>query len=335
MKSFAFIVCPNLLEQLRGLKPVLKLVPGFLLKSGAGDLMPFTVSHIKRIRSSLGEEIEGHIIACPLINSMGLKREAILDRLIRAVNLAKLSKPAILGLNGCASIIENNGYAIQKNLKIPVTTGKTLTAWSILESVYRTVKNQNIALENSKLTIIQATSPIGILCAKKFSEFLPRIVLCADNSAGLNALKEEILCLNSVEITLEKNADEAVKDADIVIEASGAGNPAFDHANLKPKSIFCSICHKEGLGATGQQKGIITINAGLIRPPFPASQIMRAGLPKGTISASLAETMLLTFEEKIASYFLTDSLNADRLEEIADIAVRHGFEVWAPQAPIL
>jgi predicted amino acid dehydrogenase len=62
---------------------------------------------------------------------------------------------------------------------------------------------------------------------------------------------------------------------------------------------------------------------------------MRAGLPKGTISASLAETMLLTFEEKIASYFLTDSLNADRLEEIADIAVRHGFEVWAPQAPIL
>lgn len=59
------------------------------------------------------------------------------------------------------------------------------------------------------------------------------------------------------------------------------------------------------------------------------------GFSKGTIYASLAETILLTFEEKFVSYSLGDYINLDKLEEIADIAVRHGFEVWVPDAPVL
>ena len=27
--------------------------------------------------------------------------------------------------------------------------------------------------------------------------------------------------------------------------------------------------------------------------------------------------------------------NLDKLEEIANIAARHGFEVWVPQAPVM
>ena len=49
----------------------------------------------------------------------------------------------------------------------------------------------------------------------------------------------------------------------------------------------------------------------------------------------MAETMLLTLEEKFVTYSLGESINLDKLEEIADTAVRHGFEIWAPEAPVL
>jgi predicted amino acid dehydrogenase len=49
----------------------------------------------------------------------------------------------------------------------------------------------------------------------------------------------------------------------------------------------------------------------------------------------MAETLLLTFAEKFISYSLGENINLDKLEEIADIAVQHGLEVWVPEAPVL
>ena len=59
------------------------------------------------------------------------------------------------------------------------------------------------------------------------------------------------------------------------------------------------------------------------------------GLPKDMVYACVAETMLLTFEMQFVNYSLGDNINPDKMEEIADIAVRHGFEVWVPDAPLI
>jgi predicted amino acid dehydrogenase len=49
----------------------------------------------------------------------------------------------------------------------------------------------------------------------------------------------------------------------------------------------------------------------------------------------MAEAILLTFEGRFVSHSLNEETNPDNLEEIADIAVQHGFEVWVPEAPVL
>ena len=53
------------------------------------------------------------------------------------------------------------------------------------------------------------------------------------------------------------------------------------------------------------------------------------------IQPSLAEIVLLLLDGKFISYSLGENSNLDKLEEIADIAVQHGYEVWVPEAPIL
>jgi fatty aldehyde-generating acyl-ACP reductase len=77
------------------------------------------------------------------------------------------------------------------------------------------------------------------------------------------------------------------------------------------------------------------IQLGLIKAPFQEKWSRRLGLSAGVIPTQLAETLLLTLEEKFVSYSLGEYVNPDQLEEIADFAARHGFEVWVPQAPIL
>ena len=44
---------------------------------------------------------------------------------------------------------------------------------------------------------------------------------------------------------------------------------------------------------------------------------------------------LLTLDEKFVNYSLGDYVNLEKMEEIADLAVQYGFEVWVPGAPVL
>jgi predicted amino acid dehydrogenase len=48
------------------------------------------------------------------------------------------------------------------------------------------------------------------------------------------------------------------------------------------------------------------------------------------ICSYMAETMLLTLENKCVNYSLGEQINLDKLEDIANIAVRHGFEINLP-----
>jgi predicted amino acid dehydrogenase len=77
------------------------------------------------------------------------------------------------------------------------------------------------------------------------------------------------------------------------------------------------------------------VEAGLIKLPYPVELPLNFGLPKDLVPASLAETMLLALEERFVNYSVGLNMNLDKLEEIADVATKHGFEVWAPDAPVL
>lgn len=338
MKTFAFVANPINIEQLKGFWPITRIMPDFLIKSFLKNIPPFKISHIKKVRSIQGKEIEGYFIACPLLPKQMVELEGrfVLDKIIAAGHIAERLGAKILGLGGYTSIVGDKGYTIAKNLKIPVTNGNTFTVWSVFEAMYRVAKIKNIDLKKSTLAVIGATGSIGSLCTRKLSYYVPKITITAKDRDKLERLKETIAHLNPIEVDIEEDVHKAVKDKDIVITTTSTPETLFNIEELKPNTIVCDVSiPKDIVCKKNLRQDITIIEGGLIKLPYPADFRVNTGLPKDKVYAPMAETMLLTLEEQFVNYSLGDNINLDKLEEIADIAVQHGFEVWVPEAPVL
>lgn len=335
MKSFAFIVTPINIEQLKELWPPIRLMPNFLLKPTLKKISPFKLSHVKNFQSAQACGIEGFIIICPLFtqNKTESQEEFIIDKIIDSGRLCENLGVKIMGLNSYTSLIEEKIIKVAKNIKVPITAGNALTAWSIFEAIYRFTKSKKINLKKSTLAIVGATTAVGNLCSKKLCEYVKKIILISEDEKKTERIRETILEINSIEVVIEQNLDIALKEADVVVDASLPQEEFIQTSQLKKDTIFCQIFgHKQ---ISGELNDVTVLNAGLIKLPQPVDLGLDFKLPDNVISSSIAETMLLTLEEKFVDYSLGDNINPDKLEEIADIAAKHGFEVWVPEAPIM
>ncbi len=290
MKKFAFIVSPANIRQLKSLWPASRLIPDFLIWLFSNSLPRFKLLRVKEIRSKQGKAISGFLVICPLFpqQASSLGEELILDRIIFAGNAAHKMGAKIVGLDFYpASIADKEFDTVSKSLKVPITSGHALTAWSIFEGIFRVAKARKIDLRDSSIAVKGDANIALNLAVKKLSDHLGKLIP-------------------------ESYTEEEAKNADIVIRAD-PGCSIWMNLRSEPASI----------------------ELGLIKLPFALDWSRQMGLAGGVVPAALAETMLLAFEDKFISYSLGDYINPDKLEEIADIAVRHGFEVWVPQAPLL
>lgn len=335
-KTFAFILHSRSVEELKKSYPLFRMVPDFILKRSFRAIAPFKVFQVKHVRSIRDKEIRGFFIDCPLLYEAGQEIEERLafGKIFSAANLARKMGAQILGTDGCTSLFKDGGETVAKHLYMPFTNGNALTAWTVLEAVYRTAKAKGLDLKSSTVAIIDAASPLGSLCARKLAEYAARVILSGSEQDKLETLKEKILSLNSIEATIEANAHRAMREAAIIVIA-GSGLKEIPE-NLEAGKIICYVSAAEELVDKLEIRDDITgVEAGLIKLPYPVDLQLNLGLPKDLVSASLAETMLLALEERFVSYSGGENINLDKLEEIADIAAKHGFEVWVPDAPVL
>jgi predicted amino acid dehydrogenase len=338
MKTFAFIVHPISIKQVKDFWPPTRLMPDFLLKSLLKNTPPFKVSQIKRVRSIQGKETEGYFINCPLLpqQMLDLDEKFVLNKIIAGGHIAEKLGASILGLGGYTSVVADKGYSVAQNLKVPVTTGNTLTAWSVFEAIYRFAKHKNIDLKKSTLAVIGATGSIGSLCTRKFCDYVAKIIITARHRDKLERLKADIQRFYPINIIIGEDAHQVVKEADIVITTTSAPEAILSIEEFNPKSIVCDVSVPKNITTRENPNSDITvIDGGLIKLPYSADFGVDTGLPEDIIYACMAETMLLALEERWVSYSLGDNLNLDKMEEIADMAAKHGFTVWVPGAPIL
>lgn len=339
MKSFALIVNPVTIEQLKKYWPAARFLPDFLLRQLLKGGRPFKIAQLRRIKSILGMQAQGYIILCPISLRKTpeiLKEGFVLDNLLEASHIAERLGANIIGLAGFDPVLNDRDYnALIKKIRIPVTDGKALAAWSVFESIYRVAKTKHIDLKDMSLAVIGAKQPLGGLCARKLSDVVKTITLVAKQKSELEKLKESISIQSAVEIILEEDAGRAARNSDIVVNFNGLLPDLIQE--LKPSAILCDIQSScEGPAKANRRRDITFIRGGLVKLPYPPGPGMTsAGLPDDIICARTAEAVLLTLEEKFKNYSLGDFVNLDKLEEIADISARHGFEVWVPEAPLL
>lgn len=334
MNNFAFIVTPVAIEELKSYWPALRLLPPPLIKPFLKKLPPIKIIKIKKVKSTRGTETAGFLIICSLAGK-SLAELSVLETIVSATQKAQELGARIIGLGGYAAKVADSspGFAF-KDLKLPVTTGSALLAWSAVEQVYRVAKIKKMDLKRSTAAILNASSPAGSLCSKKFADYVNKVIIAGDNPDKLVKLKDIVSYLNpTIEVQIEEDAGSAARKANIIIDLDGS-LPAGE--KLKSNAILCGM-YPEGSNFKVRKlrSDIAFIEAGLVKLPFPEKLFNNFSREPGVIPAAMAETMLLALEEKFVTYSLGERVNLDKLEEIADTAVRHGFEIWAPGAPAI
>lgn len=274
MKNFAFIVSPINVKQLQKLWPAMKLFPDFIIKSFSNSLPPSKVFRIKDIRSKQGAHVDGFLIVCPLLPEQmsSLGEDLVLDRVISAGHTAEKLGARIVGLDCFAASIADKGYnTLVKSLKIPVTSGHALTAWSVFEGVYRIAKAKKIELKESSLAIIGSVSTALSLSARKLADYVERVILVDKEGEKVEMLREAILASTNIEVVIENNTREAVKNAQIVIKESCREESAADFKpqDLKSNAVFCHIpSFYNGFNKSILRSDVTFAELGLIKLPF-------------------------------------------------------------------
>ncbi len=337
-KTFAFILHSGSVEELKKSYPLFRMVPDFILKRSFRAIAPFKVSQLKNVRSIRGKEVRGFFIDCPLLVEEGqaMEERLVLGKIFSAAALAKKMGAQILGTDGCAALLKDNREAFARHIYLPFTDGGALTAWSVFEAVYRAAKAKGVDLKRASVAVIEATDPLGNLCARKLSESARKIILSGKDSRKLSLLKDTLANLYPAEVVIEEMKLRAIREADIAIITGSASGFIMDIDNPGAGKIICYV----SLSAPAADKlksweGITAVEAGLMKLPNPTDLQLSTGLSKDVVSTALAETMLLALEERFMNYSCGENINIDKLEEIADIAAKHGFEVWVPEAPVL
>jgi fatty aldehyde-generating acyl-ACP reductase len=332
MNSFAFFISPKTFKQIADFWPIAKILPASLLHPFLKNNLPFKVAHIK-IHPSSKKEILGHFIITNILpeENNSLNENALLNKIISAAHIAQHLNAGIMGLDRYSAIAAEKGLPFDKGLKIPLTSGSAYNAWSIFEGIYRIVRNRKIDFARLSLAIIGATNSIGSLCARKFSEIFSRMIIYANEKEQLQDLKQSLNQLNPVEVIIEQDIHKTINDAEVVVVTTDIKNDSLELKEFKQNAVVCDgSCNMDILSKAGARQDITIFAGGLIKAPFGVDKRASLGLPQDIISASLAETMLLTLEEKLVDYSMGDNINLDQMEEIADIAARHGFEVFVP-----
>lgn len=332
METFAYLTNIENIKHLKKIWPLARLTPDFALKSFLKNSPPFKVYKLTDIQSANGKRINGYLINLLLFSKQIIDSDEkfIVNKVISAIDIAQNLNAEIVGLGG---ILSDEKFTYAKKLKLPVANGTFYTAWSIIETIYRATKDSGIELKKSNLAVIGASSAVGALCCKRLSFYVSKIIISGSQEEELKALKNSIVDLNSIEVNIEKNPEKAAGEADIVIFTPSAKRSLVNIEKLKKGSIACCIFPNNDLSTLGnKRRNKKIIECGLVKLPHPYKSSAKLGLPEGIIPAALAETMLLTLDNKATSQYLTDNTDIDRLEEIANIAVRHGFETWMPVA---
>jgi fatty aldehyde-generating acyl-ACP reductase len=331
MKTFAFLFHPTSMRQIKHFWPITSILPSSVIKSFLKGQKP-KVIHIKKLRSQAGNEIDGYIIMSPILpeSILEIDEESILHKIVEAGSIAKGLGADILGLEGYFATIADKKPMIYKHLKTAITSGTTFTAWSVFESIYMTTQIKKIDLKKCTITIFGPNNAIGSLCSRKFAEHAAKIILTGGITQKLDHLKESMLGLPAT-VVVEQDTPKAVKQADIVINCYNGPSVLFDVADIKPNAIVCDAAVFKHVADKARLRSDITIiDCGIIKLPLAQKLSTTLSEDDNMICSYMAETILLALEDKFVNYSLGEQINLDKLEDIANIAVRHGFEISVP-----
>lgn len=332
MDRFAFIIHPLEREDIYRKFSWAEKMPETVVDQFVKLIPPLNVAHITGVKSKTGKEIEGYFIALPLTarQILTLPLEKVLKKIIKACRMAEDLGAKIIGLGAFTSVVGDKGITIAREVDIPVTTGNSYTVATAIEGVKLAAGKMGHRLDNSTLVVVGATGSIGRAVSLMMSRDVKHMILVARNIERLELLKEELQRVNpELDVSYTLNVGQAIQEAQLVISASGAVEALIDPSSIQPGAVICDVARPRDVAASvsRERDDVLVIEGGIVEVPGEVNFNFNFGYPPGTAYACMAETMLLTLEERFEDYSLGPIIEIEKVQETLQMAEKHGFKL--------
>jgi acetylornithine/succinyldiaminopimelate/putrescine aminotransferase/predicted amino acid dehydrogenase len=268
-------------------------------------LLPFTSAWVKRLMDDRRFDVPRMLVQ-------------------RGVDLAASLDCTIVSLGQYTSIVTRNGTSLSTR-GMGLTTGNSFSIALACEAVERARADRNGHPGRSTLAIVGAAGNIGRTCAEILAPRFGRIILLGSRRPGSEA---RLIDLADRTPGAEVSVDPAaVRDADVVISAINGVDAPLGPAHFARDAIVCDLSipasvHPETAAA---RPDLHIVAGGVARLPFEEDlEIVGFPLPPGQIYGCAAEAILLGLEGLRGVRF-TGRLSPDHVQQVRDIADRHGF----------
>lgn len=331
MDAFAFILHPldPKADVARKYPTLARILPVRLIHFLSLYWPPLVLSHTRGIRSlATGREVEGWILACPLTarRMLEVPPRVAYRKIIQTGRLAERLGARILGLGAYTSVVGDGGLTIARRLQIPVTTGDSYTVAVSVHALLEAADRVGISLEKATAAVIGATGAIGGACARLLAPQVGHLILLGRRTDALEAARAHLArsAHGPVEIATDVAA---IRSADLVLTATSAGRPIIFPEHLKPGTVVCDVARPRdvSLRVHREREDVLVVDGGLVETPGRVGLGFDYGLPPGLTFGCIAETIALTMEGRFADYTVGKTIEVERVQEIAEIATRHGF----------
>lgn len=327
MEKFAFLVHPLDINDVAKKYRLATKVSPKVVASILRRRRPFVISEIEGIRSLTGVEAVGWFIAVPLLpwQLLQLEEEYVLEKLAKAVKVAKKQGAKIVGLGAYTAIPGDGGQKLAELVDLPITTGNTYTTATAIDSTLLACQEMEIKPEKAVLAVVGANGSIGRACAAILAPRFQKVILVGRDAEKLNRLQESILKLNSQTQTTTDIKE--IKKADVVITVTSAVSAIIQPEDLKSGSVVCDVARPRDVSALVSQvrDDVLVIDGGIVKPPGDVNFNLDFGPPPGLCEGCIGETIILALEQRYESYTLGKNITLAMVEEMNALAAKHGF----------
>lgn len=332
MNNFAFIIHP--IDPKRDVQrkyPLLgKTLPASVINFFSRFFPPVYLSHITGAQSVATQtEVEGWFVACPFTpqRMLNLPTHVVYKKIIQTGRMAQRLGAKIIGLGAYTSVVGDAGITVSKHLDVPVTTGDSYTVAVADRAVRRAAKRMEIDLHKATAAIVGATGAIGSISAQLLARSVPQLILIGRSPERLAQVKAKCEAIGAeVQVSTEISA---IRSADIILAVSSAGQAIIHPQHLKPGAVVCDVARPRDVSqsVSKERKDVLVIDGGMVEVPGNVDFHFDFGFPLKMAYACMAETIALALDNRYESYTLGKALTVPLVEQIDDIAQRHGFKL--------
>jgi predicted amino acid dehydrogenase len=294
---------------------------------------PLVLSNVTGVRSAeTGKGIQGWLLACPLTarQMLELPPQVVYDKIVRAGRLGQKQGVRVLGLGAFTSVAGDGGVTVAQRLNMPVTTGNSLTVGMAVAALEDAAQKRDLLLETATVAVVGASGSIGLACAEMLARLVESLVLVGRQEIHVSQARAQVEAAGAAKVQVSTRIGD-IREADLVLSATSAVEPIIESRHLKEGAIVCDVARPPDVSpAVGRErKDVSIINGGIVDVPGHVDFGFDFGLPAGRAFACMAEVMVLALEGRYESFSLGQRVEREKVEEIARLARKHGFQLSA------